>query len=287
MNEIKINDELYGGATSALDISYDNSNTEATSTNLQDVIDEIWKELSLRALRDYEVVYMIDAGEGYKENVQLGSTALLPTSFIPQKDGYTFVGWRYDTIASNDILTECTVGEEPITLWAVFRKEIYLTYDGSAATSGEIYTSTSYLYYNNGNISNAMFTVEDNRYTKTNFKFKTWGLGSTAGVLYNPGTSLSIAEDATMYAVWVPTKQTGSFGISYFSQNSQTTNVTFPIPFETTPTVTISNSFSSNASHCTRTSISNISTTGCTIYFAGSSTGGKGITGTCYWTAVV
>ena len=266
-------------------ITFNKGETTMSAKNIEEALLEIWSELQLRALRNFEVVYMIDAGEGYKEEVQLGATALLPETFIPQKEGYTFVGWRYDTEASNDILTECTVGEDPITLWAVFRKEVYLTYDGSTPTSGDIYTSMSYSYYNNGNISNAVFTIEDNRYTKTNFKFKIWGLGSTAGVLYNPGDSNSIAEDATMYAVWIPTKQTGSFAISYFSQNSQTTDVTFPYAFETVPTVTYSNSFASNGSHCTRVTISNITKTGCRFGFAGSSTGGKGITGTCYWTA--
>lgn len=289
MNEIRINGELYGGAETpqALNIEYDNSSSEAVSTNIQDVIDELWREIKLRALRDFEVVYMVDNGVGYKENVQLGASALLPESFTPTKEGYAFVGWRRDTTASNDILIDCTVGEEPLTLYAVFRKAVTLTYDGSSPTAGGVYTSTSYSYYNNGNSSKAEFIVEQNRYTKTNFKFKIWGLGSTAGVLYSPGASLSIAEDATMYAVWVPTKQTGSFGISYMSQNSQTTNVTFPYAFETVPTVTYSNSFSKNASHCTGTKVSNVTKTGCTVTFYGTGGGGKGIIGTCYWTATV
>lgn len=284
---IKINDIIYS-VSSAEEMPYDNSSSEAVSTNIQDVIDELWREIKLRALRDFEVVYMVDNGVGYKENVQLGSTALLPESFTPVKEGYVFVGWRRDNIASNDVLIDCTVGEEPLTLYAVFRKTVTLTYDGSSPTAGEVYTSTSYSYYNNGNSSKAEFIIEQNRYTKTNFKFKIWGLGSTAGVLYNPGDSISIAEDATMYAVWVPTKQTGSFAIYYASQHSQTTDVTFPIAFETVPTVTYSNSFTSNGNHCSYVTISNITKTGCRFYFAGSTTaGGKGITGTCYWTATV
>lgn len=279
MNEIKINDELYGGVTSALDISYDNSNTEATSTNLQDVIDEIWKELSLRALRDYEVVYMVDTGIGYKENVTLGSTALLPTSFTPTKEGYTFVGWRSDSVASNEVLPECTVGEDPITLWAVFRKEVILTYNGNSQTAGDNFTSVDYIYYNNGNILNPTFTLVNNSFTKTNYKFVNWALGSVGGTQYAPGATLNVTSDTTLYAVWTPTKQTGSYSTKAGYAAYTYYTVYFPVAFATTPSV----SLTSDTFNTTLSSVSNTS-----FYFgAKRKTSGNTTTAPVNWVATV
>lgn len=117
MGEIRINNITYGGSSNANEIAFDKADTNMVSINVQDAILEIWSELQLRALRDYEVIYMVDTGVGYRENVQLGLTALLPTSFVPTKSGYEFVGWRKDNAASNNILTECTVENDSLILW--------------------------------------------------------------------------------------------------------------------------------------------------------------------------
>lgn len=85
---------------------------------------------------------------------------------------------------------------------AVFRKAITLTYNGNNSTSGGVSTQTSYLYYNNGNTSNASFTVANNGFAKTDYKFNIWALGSTSGVEYAPGSTLTLSSNSTLYALW-------------------------------------------------------------------------------------
>ena len=194
--------------------------------------------MTLREYKSFEVVYFVDSGQGYKEEVTLGSTALLPESFIPTKEGYEFVGWREDTVASNDIVTEKTVGTEPITLYAVFRKLVTLTYNGNGSTSGDTYTSTGYMYYNNGNTLAASITLLENRFTKTNYKFKQWSLGSADGTIYQVGDTISLTGDNNIYAKWTVIKQTGTYTTYGTAKTHVTKTVTFPEAFETTPTVT-------------------------------------------------
>ena len=171
-------------SSEASNITFDKIDTDMVSTNIQDAIIEIWRELQLRALRSFEVVYMVDAGEGYKEEVQLGSTALLPESFTPTKDGYVFLGWRKDNQASNEIITECTVGEEPITLYAVFRKEHTVNFISNEYTESK----TVYEYYNNANVLKGS-TIAPVGKEMNGWSWRGWSnADSTAGnaaVMYN------------------------------------------------------------------------------------------------------
>lgn len=198
---IKINDIIYS-VSSAEEMPYDNSISSMTSTNVKDALDEIWRELQLRALREYEVVYMVDTGIGYKENVQLGSTALLPESFTPTKEGYTFVGWRRDNTASGDILTECTVGEDPLTLWAVFRKSYNVNFISNVGTEN----FTVYEYYNNENLLNASIEAP-NGISTSEWKWRGWSgaqvTTADASVVYNNGTLISnIISNSTYYGLY-------------------------------------------------------------------------------------
>jgi hypothetical protein len=81
--------------------------------------------------------------------------------------------------------------------------------------------------------------------------------------------------------------QTGTIGIGYMSQDSQTSVVTFEKIFDTIPTVTVSNVFTNNGEYCTGYRITNVTERGFTITFMGTGGGGKGIFGTCTWYARV
>lgn len=143
------------------------------------------------------VTYYIDGEENKKtEEISSGSSALEPTTFVPEKDGWTFYGWREDTTASGDVLTE-VVGSEPITLYAVFSKDVTLTTIANGKTS----TSTQQIYYNNGNTADPAFTVSDP--TKSGTTFVGWSKGaSDTTVSYTDISGLSLSEDLTLYAVF-------------------------------------------------------------------------------------
>lgn len=193
------------GGTSASNITYDNSSTDMIATTVQDAILELYQELQLRALKAFEVIYMVDVGQGYKEEVQLGSTALLPTSFTPQKDGYVFIGWRRDTVASNDILTECTVGEEPLTLYAVFRKQYTLTFTSYQKTESLV----AYEYYNNENIVAASVTAPTG-IAYTGFTWRGWSNaniadGNAAVLCANRAVINNIKSNGTYYGLYQQT----------------------------------------------------------------------------------
>jgi uncharacterized repeat protein (TIGR02543 family) len=245
MNEIRINGELYGigGIPQAFEIPYDNSASEAVSTNIQDVIDELWKELSLRALRDYEVVYMVDTGVGYKENVQLGSTALLPTSFTPTKEGYTFMGWRRDNTATNEVLTECVVGEESLTLYAVFRKSYTATFISNESSE----TFNIYEHYNNANVA-AATVIAPTGNSLPNWTWRGWSsanatAGNAAVLCENGATITNIRDNVTYYGLYSQSV-TASFksydkiqevtGTRYYNMAGNTVNASVTAPTGTT-----------------------------------------------------
>ena len=102
------------------------------------------------------VTYMVDSGAVYAEEVDEGASILAPATFVPVKSGWTFLGWRKDTVASSSVLSSEVMEDEPVTLYAVFTQGVALTYyDGSTTAKSKSGTR----YYNNGNISNPGFTM--------------------------------------------------------------------------------------------------------------------------------
>lgn len=148
------------------------------------------------------VTYVVDNGVAYSEDVLNGDSVLSPKTFTPTKSGYTFVGWRTDKNASADVLTSKTMGTEPITLYAVFKRTLTLSYNGNDFTSGSVSSQTGTQYYNNGNTANPTFTLASNGFSKTDYAFSKWAMGSADGTQYSAGASVSIAENTTFYAVW-------------------------------------------------------------------------------------
>lgn len=104
------------------------------------------------------VTYKVDTGVEYTEEVDSGATCLAPKTFTPTKDGWTFVGWREDSTASGDVLTNKVMDSEPITLYAVFKQTVTTNWiSGEAGATKKTVTGTN--YYNNGNIGYATLDV--------------------------------------------------------------------------------------------------------------------------------
>lgn len=145
------------------------------------------------------VTYCVDSGVSYQEEVDSDASCLSPTTFTPSKSGWTFIGWRTDTAANSSVLSSKTMGDDPITLYAVFRQSVTLSYNGNSATSGSVASQTGQRYYNNGNVSNPTFTLAANGFARTYYTFTGWNLGS-------PGATVTLSASTVAYAQWKETQ---------------------------------------------------------------------------------
>lgn len=145
------------------------------------------------------VTYIVDSGVTYIEDVDEGISCLSPTSFTPQKNGWTFCGWRSDSTANGTVLSSKIMGDTPVTLYAVFCQTISISYSGNGATSGSTSAQTGYRYYNNGIIVNPSFTVKANGFARTNYIFTGWKSGNTS---YAVGQSVTLSANLTLTAQW-------------------------------------------------------------------------------------
>lgn len=167
------------------------------------------------------ITYKVDTGTTYTEEIEYGSSALVPTSFTPTKSGYTFVGWRTDNAASSSVLTEKDVDTEEFTLYAVFKRTVTLSFNGNGSTSGSVETKSGTTYYNNGNKLGATFTAPSSGFKRTRYAFSTWALGSASGTRYHAGDSISVTENTVAYAKWkAVTFTTSQFDIHGYGNSS-------------------------------------------------------------------
>lgn len=148
------------------------------------------------------VVYVVDTNVAYSEDVLNGDSVLSPKTFTPTKNGYTFVGWRTDRTASSSVLTSKVMDTEPITLFAVFKRTLTLSYNGNGSTSGSVTSQTGTQYYNNGNTADPTFALASNGFSRTGYRFVRWRSGSASGTAYAAGASVTLPADTTFYAEW-------------------------------------------------------------------------------------
>ena len=132
-------------------------------------------------------------------NVDLGS------GNAASKSGWSFIGWRTDKTANGTVQSSITAGTSTINLYAVYRQTITLSYNGNGATGGSTASQTGYRYYNNGNTTNPSFTLKSNGFSRTNYSFVNWRMGSASGTAYNAGASVTLSSNTVFYASWKAT----------------------------------------------------------------------------------
>ena len=153
----------------------------------------------------YTVTYYVDSGNTRTQQFSMGQSVISGLSFTPSKSGYSFVGWREDKTASSSVLSSKTMGTSNMTLYAVFSQTITLSYNGNGATGGSTASQSGTRYYNNGNATNPSFSLRSTGFSRTNYTFANWTIGSTSGTQYSAGASVTLSANTTFYARWIQT----------------------------------------------------------------------------------
>ena len=170
------------------------------------------------------MTYQIDTGHALERTVPDGEDAIA-TAPPAALEGYTFVGWRQDSSAEKKVLSEYTIsGEEPVTLYAVFKKQMtigLMPNGGTLTVSGAAESFTAFCYYNNGNAQSEPTAAPASPYTRKNMSFCGWSTDSLSTPSYRPGEEGVFPAGATLYAMWVTTEYDFPYTGSY---------VTFVIP---------------------------------------------------------
>ena len=147
------------------------------------------------------VTYMVDIGEKYTKPVNIGSS---PTTYIPEKPGYDFVGWKKDDAASdgNDILTNEVMASETLVLYAVFSRPITVKYYDTSNNTDE---KQKLLYYNNGAITKPIFTF--NQIGVDGWDERGWGDTTKANTSpkYSNDTYYEFDTDTSIYGLYMKT----------------------------------------------------------------------------------
>ncbi len=156
-----------------------------------------------------KVTYQIDTGYALERTVpdREDAIAAAPPASL---EGYSFVGWRQDEQAEKKVLSEFIISsEEPVTLYAVFRKQMtvgLMPNGGTLAGSGSAESFTAYCYYNNGNAQSEPTAVPASPYTRNGMSFCGWSIDSLSTPSYKPGEMGVFPVGAVLYAMWVTTE---------------------------------------------------------------------------------
>ena len=165
-------------------------------------IGKIYKGSTLVYHSAYAVTYCVDSSTSYTELVKVGNSCLSPTTFTPTKSGWTFVGWREDKTASSNVLTSKSMASSAITLYAVFKQTITVTYYDNSTTAA---TKTGTRYYNNGNTVDPSFTLA--QADKSGWSKRGWSTtnAGNANITYNDNTAFTRSSNCTLYGLYQQT----------------------------------------------------------------------------------
>ena len=145
------------------------------------------------------VTYLVDTNTSYQEEVDDGDTVLSPKTFTPAKSGWEFVGWKQDNTANNSVLNSLTMGDNPVTLYAVFRQAVTVTYYNGNTTKQ---TATGYRYYNNGNTVNPTFTIAQTNISGWTARGWSTAAAGNGAITYNSLNNTTITANVTLYAMY-------------------------------------------------------------------------------------
>ena len=143
------------------------------------------------------VTYYFNQNDYAQEEIDSEASCLTPKTvdYMNHFSGWTFVGWREDNTASSTVLASKVMGDEPITLYAVYKRTLTATFNGNGATSGSVASISGTQYYNNGNTANPVITLPANGYGRSDYAFTGWNYGAV-------GAQITLTDNITVYAQW-------------------------------------------------------------------------------------
>ena len=221
------------------------------------------------------VTYVMDTNISYQEEVDSEASCLSPKTFTPTKSGWTFVGWRENNTANSTVLTSKVMGDNPITLYAVFRQAVTVTYYNNSTTKS---TKTAYRYYNNGNTANPSFTLA--QASKSGWTARGWSTATAANgsISYSNNTAFTRSSNLTLYGCYQKTitlttiansSTSTKNGTAYYNSAGNTSNPTFTVSNPTKSGTTFKGwSSSASSTTITNSSISSLSLSASTTRYA-------------------
>lgn len=168
--------------------------------------------VTVPALDSYTVTYNGNGNTGGTvpaKQTKYYNQSLTLSSSQPTKTGYTFLGWGTSSTATT--ATYCTgsshttnttyTSNSAITLYAIWSKNITITYNGNASGSSNVPSSQSTTIYNA--TTSALFTISSSIPSLTNYKFVNWTSNSDgSGTIYLPEQQYSFSSSTILYAQW-------------------------------------------------------------------------------------
>lgn len=164
------------------------------------------------------VTYCVDSGVTYQEEVDEGASCLSPKTFTPSKSGWEFVGWRSDAVANGSVLSSKVMDDGIVTLYAVFRKAVTVTYYNNSTTAS---STSGYRYYNNSNVANPNFTLT--QAASSGWTARGWSTSNSgnAGIAYANVATFTRDSNVTLYGLYQQ-----SITVTYYNNSTTASSTT-------------------------------------------------------------
>lgn len=161
---------------------------------------------------------MVDIGISYTEEADSGTSCLSPKTFTPQKTGWSFVGWREDRTAGAGVLESKVMADSPVTLYAVFRAGVTVTYYNNSTSAS---STSGYRYYNNGSVVNPSFQLT--QASSGGWTARGWSTSNqgNAGITYANGAAFTRDSNVTLYGLYQQ-----SITVTYYNNSTSASRTT-------------------------------------------------------------
>ena len=168
-----------------------------------------------------------------------GQAISLSSSYATAKSGYRFIGWRQDRSASSSVLNSLTMSSSNVSLYAVYRKTITVTYYNNSTSAA---STRGYQYYNTGNVTNPSFKLTQS--SRTGWNVRGWSTSTAANgsITYNNGASFTRNSNVTLYGMYQKTvtvsyngngatsgSTAAQSGTAYYNSNGNIINPSFTL----------------------------------------------------------